>query len=239
MRSPHVPSPRHSPRLPAAPWAGAVAVTAALAWLTLVATRWPPLMSVDRAVAEALHRRAVAEPGLVQVNRVLTDWVWDPWTMRALTAVVVIALWRRGARPLALWAAATSLLASLVQQGLKYVVGRERPQWADPVDTAQYAAFPSGHVMTMAVSCGVLLWLLRLYGAGPGAWGAAVAVAVVSTVGVAVTRVYLGVHWLSDVVGGVLLGAAVVTLSTAAYARRTARPAPAEARPEAKTTPRA
>lgn len=99
---------------------------------------------------------------------------------------------------------------------------RERPQWPDPVDSAHYAAFPSGHAMTAVVSCGLLVWLLRLYGAGPVARGAVLAVAVVSAVGVAATRVYLGVHWLTDVVGGSLLGVAVVALSAAGYARYTA-----------------
>jgi undecaprenyl-diphosphatase len=124
--------------------------------------------------------------------------------------------------------AATSLLGSLLQQGLKAAVDRERPQWPDPVDTAHYAAFPSGHAMTAVVSCGLLVWVLRLYGAGPGALGAALAVAVVSAVGVAATRVYLGVHWLTDVVGGALLGVALVTLATTGYARYAEPRAPAE-----------
>ncbi|GAB2951868.1 phosphatase PAP2 family protein [Streptomyces sundarbansensis] len=221
MSSPHFRfrSPNRSPRTAPALRTGAVAGAASVVLLALVAVRWSPLMALDRSVAEALHRDAVADPGLVRVNRVLTDWVWDPWTMRALIAVAVVVLWWRGARRLALWVAATSLLASLFQQALKAVVGRERPRWPDPVDSAQFAAFPSGHAMTAVVTCGLLLWLLRLYGAGPGLWAAALTVAVVSAVGVAVTRVYLGVHWLTDVVGGALLGVAVVALSAAGYAR--------------------
>ncbi|MET7415280.1 phosphatase PAP2 family protein [Streptomyces rubiginosohelvolus] len=215
-------SPERSPRTAPALWTGAVVGAAALVLLVLVAVRWSPLMSLDRSVADALHRHAVGDPGLVHVNRVLTDWVWDPWTMRALIAVAVIAVWWRGARRLALWTAATSLLATLLQQGLKAAVDRERPQWTDPVDSANFAAFPSGHAMTAVVTCGLLLWLLRLYGAGPGLWGTALAVAVVSAIGVAATRVYLGVHWLTDVVGGALLGVAVVALSAAGYARYTA-----------------
>ncbi|WP_217231207.1 phosphatase PAP2 family protein [Streptomyces anulatus] len=215
-------SPDRSPRSAPALWTGAVVGAAAVVLLVLVAARWSPLMSLDRSVADALHRHAVDDPGLVRVSRVLTDWVWDPWTMRALIAAVVVALWWRGARPLALWLAATSLIASLLQQGLKAAVGRERPQWPDPVDSAHYAAFPSGHAMTAVVSCGLLVWLLRLYGAGSVARGAVLAVAVVSAVGVAATRVYLGVHWLTDVVGGALLGVAVVALSAAGYARYTA-----------------
>ncbi|ROV66115.1 MULTISPECIES: phosphatase PAP2 family protein [Streptomyces] len=221
MPSPHFRfrSPNRSPRAEPALWTGAAVGAASLVLLVLVAVRWSPLMSLDRSVADALHRHAVADPPLVRVNRVLTDWVWDPWTMRALIAVAVVALWWQGARRLALWVAATSLLASFLQQGMKAAVDRERPQWPDPVDSAQFAAFPSGHAMTAVVSCGLLLWLLRLYGAGPGLWGTALAVAVVSAVGVAATRVYLGVHWLTDVVGGALLGVAVVTLSIAGYAR--------------------
>ncbi|MGW8489740.1 phosphatase PAP2 family protein [Streptomyces sp. NPDC055886] len=212
-------SPDRSPRTAPALWTGAVTGAAALLLLVLVAAHWSPLMSLDRTVADALHRHAVGDPGLVHVNRVLTDWVWDPWTMRALIAVAVIALWWRGARRLALWTAGTSLLATLLQQGLKAAVDRERPQWTDPVDSANFAAFPSGHAMTAVVSCGLLLWLLRLYGAGPALWYAALAVAVVSAIGVAATRVYLGVHWLTDVVGGALLGVAVVALSAVGYAR--------------------
>ncbi|MFC8225967.1 phosphatase PAP2 family protein [Streptomyces sp. NPDC057287] len=221
----HSPPPRTRPPFLVT---GLVCAALSLVLLVLVAVRLPPLMSLDTTVAEALHRRAVTEPGLVQVNRVLTDWVWDPWTMRALTAVVVIALWWRGSRLLAGWVAATSLLATLVQQGLKAAVGRERPRWADPVDSAQYAAFPSGHVMTAAVTCGLLLWLLRLHGAQAPLWWGAPALAVVSVAGVAFTRVYLGVHWVSDVLGGALLGGSVVALSVAghtAYTGRTRQPA--------------
>ncbi|GGY89154.1 phosphatase PAP2 family protein [Streptomyces nitrosporeus] len=227
MCSPPLPPPaRRSPPGPAA----AVAVVCAslfVVLLGLVAADWAPLAAVDRAVAEALHRHAVAEPAVVRVNRVLTDWIWDPWTMRALTAVVVVALWRRGARAAACWTAVTAACAALLQQALKAVVGRERPQWPDPVDSAQYAAFPSGHAMTAVVTCGLLLWLLRLCGASPALWATALAVVAVSVPGVAFTRVYLGVHWLSDVVGGALAGTAVVACCAAGYGARSGRKDPA------------
>ncbi|MFJ8884919.1 phosphatase PAP2 family protein [Streptomyces sp. NPDC102402] len=219
MHSPPHPPRTRSPQLVT----GLVCAALSLALLVLVAAGWSPLTSLDTTVAEALHRRAVTEPGWVHVNRVLTDWVWDPWTMRVLTAAVVLALWWRGSRLLAGWVAATSLLATLVQQGLKAAVGKDRPRWADPVDSAQYAAFPSGHVMTAAVTCGLLLWLLRLHGAQAPLWWGASALAAVSVAGVAWTRVYLGVHWLTDVLGGALLGGTVVALSTAAYGGYTAR----------------
>ncbi|WP_326764097.1 phosphatase PAP2 family protein [Streptomyces sp. NBC_01591] len=205
---------------------GTVCALLALVVLTLVAVRWSPLMTLDRNIADALHRRAVTEPGLVHTNRILTDWAWDPWTMRGLITVAVVVLWWRGERLLAVWVAATSVLATLVQQGLKSAVGRERPQWPDPVDSAHYAAFPSGHAMTALVSCGLLLWLLRRHGTGPRLWRTALVVAFVSVVGVGLTRLYLGVHWLSDVLGGWLLGAALVAFSIAGYARYERRGGP-------------
>ncbi|MET9662521.1 phosphatase PAP2 family protein, partial [Streptomyces sp. NPDC006510] len=206
--------------------AGAVCAVLALVVLILVAVRWSPLMTLDRDVATALHRRAVTEPGLVHANRILTDWAWDPWTMRALITVAVVVLWWRGARLLAVWVAATSVLGTVLQQGLKSAVGRERPRWPDPVDSAHYAAFPSGHAMTAVVSCGLLLWLLRRHGTGPRLWRTALFVAGVSVIGVGLTRLYLGVHWPSDVLGGWLLGAALVSFSIAGFARYERRGGP-------------
>ncbi|MFI6647104.1 phosphatase PAP2 family protein [Streptomyces sp. NPDC050529] len=228
MHSPPL-SPAHRTRTPSpAPWAGAVCGVLALALLGLVAARWPPLMRLDRDIAEALHRRAVTEPGLVHVNRLLTDWLWDPWTMRALIAVAVVVLWRRGARMLAAWVAVTSLVSSLLQQGIKAAVGRERPRWPDPVDSAHYAAFPSGHAMTAVVSCGLLLWLLYRSGARPWIRRTASAAAGISVIGVGLTRLYLGVHWPSDVLGGWLLGAALTAFAAAGYERYASRHRPEE-----------
>ncbi|MEU6841231.1 phosphatase PAP2 family protein [Streptomyces sp. NPDC046716] len=188
--------------------------------LVLVAARWNPLMETDTDISRSLHREAVADPGLTRANRVLSDWVWDPWTMRALCAVVVVGLaWRLRDAVLAGWVAATCLLGTLLQQALKALVDRPRPVWPDPVDSAHYAAFPSGHAMTATVVCGLLLWLLRRHGAGRALWRTALVVSVVSVLGVGLTRLWLGVHWPSDVAGGWLLGAFTVLLSTVAYER--------------------
>ncbi|MGW2816663.1 phosphatase PAP2 family protein [Streptomyces sp. NPDC001415] len=199
--------------------AGLVCALVAGLLLVLVVAEWGPLMSLDRAVADGLHRRAVADPGLTHVNRVLTDWVWDPWTMRALLAMVVGVLLWRGERLLALWVAATSGLGTAVQQGLKAAVDRDRPRWPDPVDSAGYAAFPSGHALSVTVAFGLLVWLLGLHGAGRRTRTTVLVIGVVSALGVGFTRLFLGVHWFSDVVGGWLTGVAIVTLSAAAHRR--------------------
>ncbi|MFC5218355.1 phosphatase PAP2 family protein [Streptomyces coerulescens] len=218
----HTQSVESPPRPPAerrtSRWAGVLALCSALL-LALVAVRWYPLMSADGDIADTTHRWAVDEPGLTHAFRILTDWVWDPWTMRILTLAVAIWLvWRRAARWTALWLVATCLLATLIQQSLKALIDRPRPVWPDPVDSAHYAAYPSGHAMTATVVCGLLLWLLHRYGAEGALWRTAVAVGVFSVAGVGLTRIWLGVHWATDVVGGWLLGALVVALAVRVHA---------------------
>jgi undecaprenyl-diphosphatase len=190
-----------------------------LVLLALVVGGWGPLMTLDARIAVTLHHQAVGHPGWTETNRVLTDWVWDPTTMRAVLAVVVaVALWRRMVR-VATWLVLCGVLGGLLQQGVKLAVGRPRPRWPDPVDSAHYSAFPSGHAMTAAIVVGAVLWLyLRSSGAGPVGRAVAWTLAVVSVAGVGFTRVFLGVHWASDVVGGWLLGGVVVTATAAVCA---------------------
>ncbi|MEU1272943.1 phosphatase PAP2 family protein [Streptomyces sp. NPDC005799] len=222
MHHPPVDAPPRAPAQRVAPRA-ALLLTLALSSVILlisVAQKWRPLIDADAGIARTTHRWAVDEPGLTHVFRVLTDWVWDPWTMRLVTAVVVVWLvWRRSARWTALWLAVTVAVGSLVQQSLKAAIDRPRPVWPDPVDSAHYAAFPSGHAMTATVVCGLLLWLLHRHGAGRTLWRTALTVAVVSVAGVGLTRVWLGVHWPSDVLGGWLLGALLVVLAALAHRR--------------------
>ncbi|SDM37188.1 undecaprenyl-diphosphatase [Streptomyces sp. cf386] len=211
--------PRPSAERGIARWAGALAVCSVLL-LALVAVRWYPLMTLDGDIAETTHRWAVDEKGVTHAFRILTDWVWDPWTMRILTAAVAIWLvWRRAARWTAVWLVATCALTAAVQQSLKALLDRPRPVWPDPVDSAHYAAFPSGHAMTATVVCGLLLWLLHRYGPERTLWRTAVALAALSVAGVGLTRVWLGVHWATDVVGGWLLGALVVVVAVRVHTR--------------------
>lgn len=208
MRSDHL---RHMPHLRQA---GIGCALLAAVLTALVVARWRPLLAYDEEVVRDLHGHALAQPAVTQTMRILTDWVWDPWTMRALAAVVCVLLWWRGRREPAVRVAVATLVVTVVQQGLKAVVGRERPVWPDPVDSAYFAAYPSGHAMTAAAVCGLLLWLLPRWTprwAVLSAW----VVAAVSVLGVGFTRIYLGVHWPSDVLGGWLLGVALVALAAA------------------------
>lgn len=227
MHTSSVDSPPHPPEHRTAARATGVLALCSVLLLVLVVAEWRPLLTVDGDLADTSHRWAVDQPGLTHVFRILTDWVWDPWAMRLLAAVAAVWLvWRRNARWTAVWLVATCALGTLVQQVLKSAVGRERPVWPDPVDSAHFAAYPSGHALTATVVCGLLLWLLHHYGAGRALWRTALVLAVLSVVGVGLTRIWLGVHWPSDVLGGWLLGAMLVTLAVLVHRRWVPGPGP-------------
>ncbi|OKK22061.1 phosphoesterase [Streptomyces sp. CB00455] len=193
----------------------AVTVPFAVA-LVLVESRWAPLYRLDRTTAERLHRTALEHPGWVRVLDVLTGIVWDPVTMRLLVAALVGWLLTRRAWRLAAWAAVTAGVSALTGLLAKNAVERARPHLPDPVAHAPGFSFPSGHAMTATTSCAILL--LVLLPLVPRAWRPLPwALSVVSVVGVGYTRVALGVHWVSDVVGGWLLGLAVVTATTLVF----------------------
>ncbi|SOD81328.1 undecaprenyl-diphosphatase [Streptomyces sp. 1222.2] len=220
MHTPTVDAPPHRPPATRTVRAAAAFAASSVLLLVLVAISWAPLMSLDESIANTTHGWAVADPVLTHVFRVLTDWVWDPVTMRLLVAAAAVWLvWRHREWWLALWLGITCAVGTALQQGLKAAVGRDRPAWPDPVDSAHYAAYPSGHAMTATVVLGLLVWLLHRYGAGRVVMRTAVAVAVVSVVGVGLSRIWLGVHWASDVLGGWLLGGLTIALAVLTYER--------------------
>lgn len=125
------------------------------------------------------------------------------WVAILVVPLVVIAglllarRWRG-----ALFAAVCFLASAGVVQVLKNVIGRARPE--DMIVSSDFGSFPSGHTAN-AATVALVLWLLfpRIWVAVAGAlW----------ILAMALSRTFLSVHWVTDTIGGALLGAAVVLL---------------------------
>ncbi|RGC70920.1 phosphatidylglycerophosphatase B [Micromonospora sp. MW-13] len=205
----------------------------------LVLGAWAPLHRLDAAVTDALHGYALGHPGWVWF---MTGWtnVFGPGPLRVAVLAVVVWLYYRRALRLAWWAVTTMAVGGLLGALLKLLVGRDRPDLLDPVARAAGYSFPSGHALNATLAAGVLLLIFLPYARKrPAArwalWAAAVVVAGLT----GVSRVALGVHWTSDVIGGWLLGAATVAATTAAFrtwrartGRRPSHPATEGVEPE-------
>jgi membrane-associated phospholipid phosphatase len=166
------------------------------------------LARLDREVADGLNAWARGRPGTVRLLEVLAV-VLHPWTFRVAVAATAVVLWRSGRRRLATWALTAIAAGGLLGVLVKELVERARPVFPEPVSSAAYYSFPSGHALSSLLGCGVLLVLAlpRLSPRGRVlAWAAAVAIVLVT----AFDRVGLGVHFLSDVLAGWLLGAAIL-----------------------------
>ena len=140
-----------------------------------------------------------------------------------LVLLVAVLLYRAGDRPamvaLSGAYAATQAIVTLV----KVVVERARPDSAEALSHAGGYAFPSGHSATAVVVYGALALIAARHG-GARARAAAIAGAVGLAVLVGITRVYLGVHFPSDVLAGWLLGGAVLAVVWRLAVTRARRP---------------
>lgn len=100
---------------------------------------------------------------------------------------------------------------------LKHFFSRARPDVAEALRAAQGYSFPSGHAMGATVVYGALSYL-AFRAIDRWSWRAAtIAFAFTMIAAVASSRVYLGVHWLSDVLAGISAGATWVITCTVAY----------------------
>lgn len=175
----------------------------------------------DRALATAVGR-SVTPAGVSALSAV--THLGDTWLVTALSVAGAAGLWFRRRRILlAGWIAAFAG-GALLNLALKAVFRRERPELGEPLIAALGWSFPSGHAMGATVAYGMIAYLLVLrFGRAPAPAIVAAATALVLSVGF--SRVYLGVHYLSDILGGFLAGIAWVAVCASAMeiARRHAR----------------
>ncbi|MEV4708379.1 bifunctional DedA family/phosphatase PAP2 family protein [Actinoplanes sp. NPDC049316] len=155
---------------------------------------------------------------LTAVMRVVTTL----GTGRVVAVLLVLAallLARKGYR----WSTAVMLSVvaggtSVLVDAIKLLTTRTRPAIADLLTAAPGYAFPSGHSAQAAAAYGVIAYLaagrLRRWGHRVTAW----AVAVLVTMLVGFSRLYLGAHWLTDVLGGFALGATWAGLVVTTFA---------------------
>jgi undecaprenyl-diphosphatase len=162
-------------------------------WLLL---RWDE--PVQRLVEDARTSDATAV-----VKRI--SFLGSTVAVLTLGAVLAAISWVR-CRAVALVVLVATLARPLLEFTIKAIVDRDRPDLERLVDGTG-PSFPSGHVMAAAALYGLVPLVVTLYTRNRRVWWTATIASALLIVAIGASRTYLGVHWLSDVVAGFIVGA--------------------------------
>lgn len=196
---------------------GAAGLYLTMGVATLVAAAWVfgliagqvaangPITLLDLQLAQSFHARAT--PGVTEVTLLFTHWNGVAGVL-AMTAVLGYALLRRR---LDYWllALVCTVPGGMVVNGLmKLAFERARPVFEQPLVTLHTYSFPSGHASGATLFYGFLACLLVRHVASSGKRFAIGAGAALMVAAVCCSRLYLGAHYLTDVLAGVAEGLA-------------------------------
>ena len=163
--------------------------------------------ALDRQVYEALY--AGQTSGLVTVTRFFTA-IGDPTVLIGAGVLSALWLWFAGHRQLPWVLAAIVLVGRGLSEAQKYWIARVRPDAEPHLVVVQTSSFPSGHATSSMV---FFLTLALVLGAGRRGHRFWVAAAILLSLLIGISRVMLGVHWPSDVIGGWAFGMLWVLLT--------------------------
>lgn len=178
----------------------------------LLAATWLAMLlfgegRLDARVYEALY--AGRNPSLVPIARGLSA-IGQPVVLVSLGVLVALWLWLRERFRLGVSILAVTLIGRAVAEVQKFEVARVRPALEPHLVVVQTSSFPSGHAASSMI---VGLTLALALTSGSRWQRSAVAFAVLLSLLIGISRVMLGVHWPSDVIGGWSFGALWVLLT--------------------------
>jgi membrane-associated phospholipid phosphatase len=183
---------------------------ALLAFALLLPVAGGLIVRVDGRVATTLH--AHVTPAATTGFRFVTELGGASW-LALVTAVAAVYLARVGRRQDVVLLVVTLVGAQALTWSLKAAFRRDRPSFDDPVATASSFSYPSGHALVSLAVYGALAYVLLGSLHSPRVRAACLAGAGVLVAAIGFSRLYLGVHYLSDVLAGYCAGLAWLLLA--------------------------
>ena len=214
------------PQPPTAPELGLATATVVIGFAGLTAcvivlgsiaegVRSQEVFALDAWATPFLH--GISSPGLDAAMNGITDL---GTIFVILPALIVLCAWllRTGRVRSAVFLVVALIGSFVLQWTMKPFFARPRPELSWSQLPPDYS-FPSGHTLNAVVFyCGVALVIWSLFGRRAGL--AALVTAAVIALAVGVSRIYLGVHFLTDVAGGILAGITWLLVVGAAFRAR-------------------
>jgi len=130
-----------------------------------------------------------------------------PWSLLSVVVVAAIFYWQKHRRE-GLYITAI-LVSGLVILGIKNMINRPRPTafYVRLVEVNRFQSYPSGHVLSYVLFFGFLIILMNHLTSIPKTTRNVITyLSAFLMIFIAPSRIYLGAHWLTDTVGGFLLG---------------------------------
>ena len=200
-------------------WAESTAAILLLAFsavLLLVRLRWAPGAHFDASVARDTRSFAVKHTWLVTLASRLSFFGSIP-VIGSLSVLLGLGLCLKRRFRAAGFVVSIGLLGAALNQLIKRLLARARPVVPDPVAHANGASFPSGHAMNSAICYSLIISALLFSGLvrRQRSRTALISALALYPLFIGLSRVALGLHFASDVLGGWLLGIGWVALGTA------------------------
>lgn len=186
-----------------------VAASASFAIIAASVMTTAPILKQDLQVSVWLHTRNT--PLFMALLLAITD-LHSPLGISVLSVIVGVFLWRAGHR---YWFLSLVLALGggmLINTLVKVLVHRTRPVWDDPVLTLASASFPSGHTAGATLFYGFLAAFMAYYMKNPWSRAFAILACALLVALVGFSRIYLGAHYLSDVLAAMSMSTAWLVL---------------------------
>ena len=215
--------PQQRPLIVRRPWIGIIVMLVGILLFSLLANQVltkGPLIGLDQPLAQSLHNQARHGSWVILGIMWFFSATGMEGIMMFLLVLSVIWIWQRRWRELTLLIYGVGG-GEMLYQTLGHIVNRHRPVFPDPLETLPGPGFPSGHTTTSIILFGLMLYLLwpRLHSWPARLLGLVLVPVVVGLIGFG--RMYIGDHFLTDILAGVFAGtawgAAVLTGVEVAY----------------------
>ena len=151
----------------------------------------------------------------------ISSWIgkiFDPFILVVVALIISAIFYSKKSKKQGILLATTTLITGGLILILKEIIQRPRPTFSLIQETG--FAFPSGHATMATVFFGIIAYMILVKVKHPVTKILTMFSAISIITIISLTRIYLGVHWFSDVVAGIILGGAIAITSISIYRKK-------------------